>query len=240
MTDLPDLPGLTEDDLVRYLLETPEFFERQAELLARVQLASPHRGSAIGLQERQAILLRDRIRTLEQRVGGMVRHGIDNTAIADRLHRWTLRLLAVRDAAELPARAVAEARAQFQMPQAALRLWDLAPAHAGLPCAQDAGAEARDAAAAMAGPYCGPNHGFPAAQWLDDPAQAASVALLPLRAPAPEGLQDTAAPAAPVFGLMVLASPEADRFRAEMGTDFLERMADCAGAALARLRGAAA
>jgi uncharacterized protein YigA (DUF484 family) len=238
MTDLPALPGLTEDDLVRYLLETPEFFERQAELLARVQLASPHRGRAIGLQERQAILLRDKIRTLEQRVAGMVRHGIDNTGIADRLHRWTLRLLSARDPAELPARAVAEARAQFQMPQAALRLWGLAPAHAGLPCAADAGEAARAHAASLAGPYCGPNRDFAAAQWLDEPSQAASIALLPLRARPPEGLQDAAAPAAPVFGLLVLASPEPDRFRAEMGTDFLERMADAAGAALDRLRDA--
>jgi uncharacterized protein YigA (DUF484 family) len=236
MTDLPALPGLTEDDLVRYLLETPEFFERQAELLARVQLASPHRGRAIGLQERQAILLRDKIRTLEQRISGMVRHGIDNTAIADRLHRWTLRLLATRDAADLPGRAVAEIRAQFQMPQVALRLWDVAPAHADLPCARDAGDAARDHAASLAGPYCGPNRDFAAAQWLDDPSQAVSIALLPLRAMPPETLQDAAAPAAPVFGLLVLAAPEADRFRAEMGIDFLERMADAAGAAFDRLR----
>ena len=53
-----------------------------------------------------------------------------------------------------------------------------------------------------------------------------SIALIPLR-PEPE---------APAFGLLVLASPDAHRFNAEMGTDFLERIAELASAALSRLR----
>ena len=38
------------------------------------------------------------------------------------------------------------------------------------------------------------------------------------------------------FGLLVLGSPDAQRFDATMGTDFLGRMAELASAALARLR----
>ena len=38
------------------------------------------------------------------------------------------------------------------------------------------------------------------------------------------------------FGLMVLASPDSQRFHAGMGTDFLERMAELGSAALSRLR----
>ena len=38
------------------------------------------------------------------------------------------------------------------------------------------------------------------------------------------------------FGLLVLASPDAQRFHSGMGTDFLERIADLSGAALARLK----
>jgi len=41
---------------------------------------------------------------------------------------------------------------------------------------------------------------------------------------------------APAFGLLLLASPDGQRFNAEMGTDFLERIADLASAALSRLR----
>jgi uncharacterized protein len=37
------------------------------------------------------------------------------------------------------------------------------------------------------------------------------------------------------FGMMVLASPDAQRFHADMGTDFLAQIGDLASAALTRL-----
>ena len=39
------------------------------------------------------------------------------------------------------------------------------------------------------------------------------------------------------FGLLVLGSADKDRFHITMGTAFLERIAELASAALARLRG---
>ena len=41
---------------------------------------------------------------------------------------------------------------------------------------------------------------------------------------------------ATAFGLLVLGSPDAQRFDATMGTEFLSRMAELASAALQRLR----
>ena len=87
-----------------------------------------------------------------------------------------------------------------------------------------------DAVKALAGsldtPYVGLNTGYEAVQWLDDPSQAASLALLALRA----------GPGQAAFGLLVLASPDAQRFNSQMGTDLLERLAELAGAALSVLR----
>jgi len=40
-----------------------------------------------------------------------------------------------------------------------------------------------------------------------------------------------------VFGLLVLGSPDPDRFTTSMGTAFLERIGEIAGAALSRLAG---
>jgi uncharacterized protein YigA (DUF484 family) len=40
----------------------------------------------------------------------------------------------------------------------------------------------------------------------------------------------------PAFGLLVLASSDAQRFTSGMGTDFLARIGELASAALARLR----
>ena len=58
---------------------------------------------------------------------------------------------------------------------------------------------------------------------------ALSIALVPLRAGAIN------APG-PAFGMLVLASPDPQRFSSGMGTDFLERIAELASAALSRLR----
>ncbi|TAF88269.1 MAG: DUF484 family protein, partial [Curvibacter sp.] len=41
---------------------------------------------------------------------------------------------------------------------------------------------------------------------------------------------------APAFGMLVLASSDAQRFNSGMGTDFLARIGEIASAALSRLR----
>ncbi len=115
------------------------------------------------------------------------------------------------------------------MPQAALRLWDLAAPYAGAGFAPGASADARSFATSLTQPFCGPNLGFEPAGWLPDPAAAQSIALLPLRQGALDG-------SAPAFGLLVLGSHDPQRFAAEMGTDFLVRMAELASSALSRLR----
>ena len=113
------------------------------------------------------------------------------------------------------------------MPQVALRLWGLAPDFAQEPYAQGVSEDARLFTASLREPFCGVNSGFEVAQWLDQPGAAASVALLPLRRVA--GQEDSS------FGLLVLASPDAQRFASTLATDFLQRVADLSSAALARL-----
>ena len=95
--------------------------------------------------------------------------------------------------------------------------------------ASDADTRTRTFASSLTQPYCGVNSGFEAVQWLQDPAMAMSIVLIPLR-------EEPAAGTAPAFGMLVLASPDPQRFGAGMGTDFLERIAELASAALSRLR----
>ena len=76
---------------------------------------------------------------------------------------------------------------------------------------------------------------FDAVQWLADPAGAQSVALIALRATRAEDTPQTAAEQ-PVIGLLVLASPDPQRYHEGMGTAFLERLGDLASAALSHLR----
>ncbi|WP_227820358.1 DUF484 family protein [Ramlibacter tataouinensis] len=221
---------ITEDDIANYLANTPDFFERHAQLLAAVQLTSPHGNRAVSLQERQAEMLREKIKALEHRIMDMVRHGNENVVIADRLHRWARKLFQVPSARELPASLVEEIQSQFMVPQAAIKVWDVDGAHAGEGFAQGVSEDTRTFASSLTQPYCGVNSGFEAVQWLPDPAMALSIVLIPLREGAASG-------AGPAFGMLVLASPDPQRFGAGMGTDFLERIAELASAALSRLRG---
>lgn len=220
---------ITEDDIANYLVHTPDFFERHAELLAAVHLTSPHNKRAVSLQERQAEMLRDKIKLLEHRLMDMIRHGNENALLAERLLRWAASLFDTVDAAAIPGEMAAQIRDQFSVPQVAIKVWGAASAHAGASFAQGVSEDAKVFANSLTEPFCGANTGFEAVTWLAEPAAAASIALLPLR-------DGAAGPSGAAIGMLVLSSPDPQRFRSGMGTDFLQRVADVAGAALSRLR----
>ncbi len=221
-----DVAPITEEDIAQFLVNTPDFFERHAALLSTVQLSSGHGSRAVSLQERQAEMLRDKIKALEQRLMDMVRNGNDNMMIADKLQHWTRNLLLTQHAGDLPATIAREIKHQFLVPQVAIKVWSTNAQFADQPFTQGVSEDAKTFATSIVTPYCGVNSGMDAVQWLEHPEQAESIALIPLRSGA----------AADAFGLLVLASPDAQRFNANMGTDFLERIAELASAALSRLR----
>jgi uncharacterized protein YigA (DUF484 family) len=231
MTTSSPLSPITEDDIAEFLTQTPGFFERHAQVLASVQITSPHGTRAVSLQERQAEMLREKIKGLVQRIMEMVRHSHENAAIASKVDHWTSALLQVRDPMDLPQVVVDGVRTLFDVPQATVRVWGVAGPYIDADFALGASEDARAFATSLTMPFCGPNLGFEPAAWLaqTDGAAAQSLALLPLR----EGAVDSATPA---FGLLVLGSPDPHRFDATMGTDFLSRMAALASAALMRLR----
>ena len=219
----PGTEGITEQDIADFLLNNPSFFERHAELLANVQLSHPHNQRTVSLQERQAEMLREKIKGLEFKIIEMIRNGQENVAIADRLHRWTLALMLTQDAAAVPEVLTRELRHQFMIPAAGLRLWGVDAAHANAEFAQACSADVRSFAGSLSQPYCGVNSGFEAANWLGGDQDMASLALIPLK-----HLGSS-------FGLLVLGSPDPTRYTAEMGTEFLARIGEIASAGLARL-----
>ena len=225
MSSATGIQGITEADIGNYLAQTPGFFERHAELLGSIQLTSPHGQRAVSLQERQMEMLRDKIKGLEHKIIEMIRHGQDNVTIADKLHRWTRALMLTANPAELPEVLVRELLHNFLIPQGGVRVWGSAESFAALPFAQAVSDDVKSFAGSLSVPYCGVNAGFEAAQWLDEPKAAMSMALIPLR--------ETSVTAA--FGMLVLASPDATRYTADMGTEFLGRIGELASAALSRL-----
>ena len=209
-----DNSAINEERIAEYLLQHPEFFERHAEMLTRVQLSSGHGSRAVSLQERQA---------------EMVRNSSENASIAHKVHRWSCALAQVSDPRNLP-HAIAEGiQQEFDVPQVGIRVWDVAGPYVGSLFTMGVSDDAKSFATSLTMPFCGPNLGFEPTAWLPNPSEVQSIALLTLR----EGSNDSQTPA---FGLLVLGSPDPLRFDATMGTEFLSRIAEQASAALGRLR----
>jgi uncharacterized protein YigA (DUF484 family) len=229
MSNVGGIQGITENDIANYLANTPGFFERQAELLGTIQLTSPHGQRAVSLQERQMEMLRDKIKGLEAKIIEMIRHGQENLVLSEKLHRWTRTLMLTLSPGDLPEVLVRELKHQFMIPQGGIRIWGGSDMFGGMPFAHSVSEDVKVFSASLSVPYCGVNSGFEAAQWLEEPAAAMSLAMIPLRA-VPNTGGNTGA-----FGLLVLASPDATRYTADMGTEFLSRVGEIASAALSRL-----
>ena len=217
---------ITENDIANYLANTPDFFVRHAELLAAVQLTSPHGQRAVSLQERQAEMLREKIKLLEQRMMEMIRNGNDNVLLSDKILQLAAQLLRTVDGAAAVQALPAHIEALFAVPQVGLRIWGFSPALDGRPFTQPVSDDAKLFASSLTEPFCGLNTGFEAVSWMVDPQAIASLALIPLRAQAGQ----------PAWGMLVLASSDAQRFTSGMGTDFLVSIGNLAAAALERLR----
>ena len=221
-----DLAPLTERDIAEYLMQNQGFFQRNPELLTDLHLGSAHGQRVVSLHERQAEMLREKIKVLEQRLIDMIRHGSENSVTTNRLLHWVTNLSLEHNAAALPARICTTICEQFMVPQAAIRVWGVDAAYAACDFAQGVNSDTKSFASSLTTPYCGMHVGVEAVRWLDEPLLAASLALIPLR--------DATKPQSPAFGLLVLASPDANRYQDDMATDYLEHIGKLASAALSR------
>jgi uncharacterized protein YigA (DUF484 family) len=216
---------LDSTTVAHYLEDNPQFFEEHAELLAKIRLSSPLGGRTLSLQERQMDVMREKIKAVELRLAALMRIGQENDALADKFQAWTRSLLLARNDVDLPHVLVDGLRAIFGVPHATLRIWGVAEAFSHTWFSADVSPDARIFSNGLTAPFCGPNNDFEAAAWLDDAPTVESIAILPLRMEeAPEA-----------FGLLVLGSPDPERFTTEMATVFLSRIAGTSSAALSCL-----
>jgi uncharacterized protein len=138
--------------------------------------------------------------------------------------RWAGSLLAATDPGHLPQLMVEQIQSLFMVPQAQIRLWRVRPEHASEPFAQGASDEVKSWVETLTSPYCGAPAHEEITRFMGQPDQVQSMAVVALRHPSGD-----------LLGLLALASPDAQRYHAGMGTDLLERIGQLAGAALARL-----
>jgi uncharacterized protein YigA (DUF484 family) len=206
---------MTDDEVVRFLREHPDFFQQHPALFTELLLPDPHEGNAVSLVERQAVLLRERVKGLEARLAELLRIGRDNDLLARHLIEWTKALLAEPDRGRLGLAATEALKRVFGVPLVEVRIWGATPAPAE--------AAAASWAARLPAPLCGTGLDLRALDGLADAwTNARSAALIPLR-------QGDSLP----YGLIAMGSSDPARFDANLGTAVLSRIGELASAALA-------
>lgn len=216
MSELTDAQMVAE-----FLKNHPDFFEHYADLLSGMRLTTTLGGRTVSLQERQVEVLRDKIRQLELKLATLTRNVGSNDAIMANFHQWLLRLLSEENLANTPDALLRALKQSFNVPSAALRLWRVRPDHAAAWFAADAG-DAPEFADRQSSPLCGPAADKPGVPWLDGATSMQSAALVPLRKP---GSHQS-------FGLLVMGSPDPQRFSSELATDILTRIGEVASVRL--------
>jgi uncharacterized protein YigA (DUF484 family) len=209
MTQPPDA-----ESVAQYLQQHPDFFDQHPEIVATLRLTTALGGRTVSLQERQVEILRDKIRQLELNASG-------NELIMANLHQWTLQLIANAAPSDLPSVVVNATQSCFDVPQVTIRLWHTATEFSEEDFVVN-DEDARAFADTHDAPVCGAAAGQPGTLWLDDAASMQSVALVPLRKSGAESS----------FGLLVLGSPDPQRFAADLATDILTRIGEIASARL--------
>lgn len=217
-----------EDAIAAYLQHNPDFFERHQTLLTRLRVPHARGGSTISLVERQIEVLREKHAALEGKLAELVSVARANDAIADKLHRFTRRLLRARSRAEAVTLIEASLREDFDAFHGGVLVLlgeypDLTPQRfVRTVTRDDAGLKPFETLFASGKPRCGQvrdtQREFLFGQDAND---IGSVALVPL--------SDKNGP----LGVLALGSTDRDRFHPGMSTEFLARMADLIADSLA-------
>jgi len=218
-----------EERIERYLALNPDFFERHQQLLARMRLPHMRTGSTVSLVERQVEVLRDHQSDADRRLAEFVAVARANDGLAERIHRFTRRLMRASGPVAALTSIEASLREDFEAFNCVLLLTtpidslpnDYEPFLRKLP-ADDANIRTFEALLATGKPRCGQVRDSQR-DFLFGPEAASigSVALVPLG----EGGS---------LGLLALGSAERERFHPGMSTEFLKRMGEMITDALSR------
>lgn len=217
-----------EESVARYLQHNPDFFERHQALLARLRLPHVRTGSTISLMERQVEVLRERHASVEQKLAEFVRVARANDAIAEKLQKFTRRLIRTRTREDVLTQIEASLREDFDTFHSTLLLIgapggdDESQHFVRTLSADDPALKSFENLFASGKPRCGQVRDSQRELLFGaDASSIGSVALVPL-------VQKTG-----VVGLLALGSIDRDRFHPGMSTEFLARMGELIVDALA-------
>jgi uncharacterized protein len=202
---------MREEDIAIYLQEHPQFFEEHADMLADIVIPHPYGGRTISLSERQLLSLREKNKALEKKLHELLAFARENDELQLKVHQFACALFAARDLDALQDAIPYQMRERFAVPHAVMHLWEISPPSAEMLTFADQTPQ----------PVCMHRAMYDTQAWFGEGAEhLRSFAYLPLR-------QDDQS-----IGLLILASEEEQRFYPEMGTLFLQRIAEIVSSAL--------
>lgn len=224
MTTTPQLQhgAVSTEQVKDYLRSHPNFFEQNATLLTEITLPSPHGSGVISLAERQQLAQRDKIRVLEAMMAQMIVHAEENDATSEKVHQFSVNLLNQQSFSALQQLIAETLQLDFAVTQSLIRIW-VKPSNNAI--AQDAAfthvtEEFNDWVMTLDQPHCGARPQL-ANELLGNNLQ--SFAFIPL--------SKKAANQRP-FGVLILGAEDKQRFTADMGTLYIERIGELVAAAL--------
>jgi hypothetical protein len=222
---------IDEQAIGQYLQQHPDLFDRHPQLLTRLRLVHPRTGTTVSLIERQVEVLREKQAASEQKLADFVRVARANDALADKIHRFTRRLVRTSTRAQALAQVEASLREDFDAYHAVLLLpaggtgakpSDEASHFVRLVASDDPIMKSFESLFSSGKPRCGQVRDTQREFLFGSEAEAiGSVALIPLAVLSPPGL-------------LVIGSVDRDHFHPGMSTEFLSRMAELIADSLAR------
>ena len=217
-----------EEAVGRYLEQTPDYFLRHPELLAALVLPHPEAGRAVSLVERQVRVLRDRHEQSTRQLHELIGFARDNDQLGERVQRFALAMIDTASLDDVLDTALDMLRQEFNLDGVALRLTgNPRPA-----CPRSEFTAPDDnvldglltrLVERNGQPLCGAAHEAATLEALFGAAAAN------FRSTAVIGLTRHA-----LRGVLVLASRDPQRFRADMGSVYLVRLGELLMAGVAR------
>lgn len=210
------------EDVAQYLQEHPQFFNEYADLLADIQISHPQEQKVISLNERQILSLRERNHVLQDKLLELINFGEENDAISEKMHRLVIALLSIDALNELFTALYFSLKEDFVVPLVAMRLWNVSYNGECDIEFSSVGEDVRTIAESLSQPYCGNHIADEIKQWFGEGAEHLnSFAMIPLNS-----TQN--------IGLLVLGSPDIERFYPEMGTLHLKRLGELVSTSIVR------
>lgn len=202
---------MRDDDVADYLREHLQFFEGHPDLLESIILPHPYGGRTVSLSERQLLALREKNKALESKLHELLAFAKDNDALQAKVHQFSCSLFGAENLDTLRDTILFQLRDLFTVPHATMQLWETSPPSAEVLTFADETLQ----------PVCTHRAMYDTPSWFgENSSHLRSFAYLPLRSSEHS------------IGLLILASEDEQRFYPEMGTLFLQRVAEICSSAL--------